>query len=110
MEFAVMQSAEGDRELVADLATERADLSEAQVVRVARLSPANEAGPRSDELDVGLVAVAPDLGNAKNALVDPAGASPSYLTSGRARGRTRWRGMFGVVGTAFLARARQREL
>ena len=67
-----MQSADGDRELVADLATERADLSEAQVVRVARVSPANEAGPRSDELDVGLVAVAARLRDGQHALVDAA--------------------------------------
>ncbi len=56
-----MQAAERDGEFVADLAAERADLSEAEAVRVARLSLANEAGPRSDELDVGLVAVAARL-------------------------------------------------
>jgi hypothetical protein len=56
-----MQAAERDREFVADLAAERADLSEAEAVRVARFSLANEAGPRSDELDVGLVAVAARL-------------------------------------------------
>ncbi len=67
-----MQPANRDREFVADLAAERADLSEAEVVRVARHSPANEAGPRSDELEVGLVAVAARLRDGQHALVDAA--------------------------------------
>ncbi len=72
VKLAVMQAAERDREFVADLATERADLSEAEVVRVARLPPVNEAGPRSDELDVALVAVAARLRDGQHALVDAA--------------------------------------
>jgi len=42
------------------------------VVRVARLPPVNEAGPRSDELDVALVAVAARLRDGQHALVDAA--------------------------------------
>jgi hypothetical protein len=82
VEFAVVEPAEGDRELVADLAAERADLSEAEVVRVARLSPANEAGPRSDKLDVGLVPVAARLRDGQHALVDAGELSPN-LGDGR---------------------------
>ena len=58
VEGAVVGAAERDRELIADLAAERPALGKAQVVRVAGLAAAHEAGPGGDELEVGVVAVA----------------------------------------------------
>ena len=57
----MVQPAERDRELVADLAAERPDLGEAQVMRVRGFPPADEARSGSDESDVGFVPVAPHL-------------------------------------------------
>ena len=48
MNLAVVASAQGDRELVTHLAAERPDLGEAQMVRIARLPAANEAGVPGD--------------------------------------------------------------
>ncbi len=53
-----MGAAERDGELIADLAAERPLLGEADVVRVAGLAAADEAGLGGDKLEVGLVAVA----------------------------------------------------
>ena len=49
MELAMMSPAERDRELVTDLAAKSAVLREPQVVRVARLTPTDEAGLLGDK-------------------------------------------------------------
>src|SRR5712692_9918241 len=49
VEFPVVGAAEQDRELIADFAAERPNLGEAQVMRVAGFTPADEAGSRSHE-------------------------------------------------------------
>jgi hypothetical protein len=85
MDFAVVQPAERDGELVADPAPERANLGKAQVMRVARRSPADEAGPRGYELEVRLVPVPPDFREREDALVDAAAPSPTeVIPRGRA--------------------------
>jgi hypothetical protein len=102
----MMRPAERDRELIADLAAERPNLGEAQMVRVRGFAATDEAGPRGHELEVRLVPVAPGLGYAQDALIDPAGASPSWLTlgtagrAGRLAGRRgSFRGVVGIVRT-----------
>src|ERR1700719_1999510 len=70
MDFAVVQAAKWDRELIADLAAERADLGEAQMMRVHRFPPADEAWTRSHELDVSPISVASDFGKPEHTLVD----------------------------------------
>ena len=67
-----MGAAEWDRELIADLAAERAALGEAQVVRVAGLAAAHEAGLTGYELEVRLVAASPRNADCQRALVDAA--------------------------------------
>src|SRR5258708_3329742 len=62
MQFAVMEPADGGREFVADLARQRARLSEPEVMGFRRRPTANHAGLRSDVLAVLLVAQANRLG------------------------------------------------
>ena len=65
-----MDSAKGSNEFVTDLSAQCPRLSEAQVVRIGRLSPTHEACLLSDEPEMLLVAVASRLGNREGALVD----------------------------------------
>jgi hypothetical protein len=51
-----MNSAKGHRELVADLQSHRARLSEAQVASVSGASSADQTGLRGNEIEVGFVA------------------------------------------------------
>jgi hypothetical protein len=61
MELTMMSAAQRDGELIADLASERAALREAQMVRVRRLPAANEARLRGHISDVVAVANAARL-------------------------------------------------
>ena len=65
-----MQAAERDGEFVADLAPEGELLGEAHMVRLGRLSPANEAGSGSDVLEVIFIPKAPRFRECEDALVD----------------------------------------
>ena len=62
MQLPVVSAAERDGELVADLDPQRAWLSEAQMMRVAWLAPANKAGLGGDKTEMGFVAAAFGLG------------------------------------------------
>ena len=66
----VMDPAERDNELVADLAAQRTRLREAQVVGIGRFPPAHETGLLGDKPEVLFVAVAPRFSNRKDALID----------------------------------------
>ncbi len=82
MEFAMMNAAERHRELVADLAPERARLSKAQMMRVTGRPSANHAGLPRDELAVFLVAQADGFGSGRAA----DGVSRSRTAPGRGAG------------------------
>ena len=68
-----MQAAQWNREFVADLAAEGELLGEAQVVRLGRLAPANEAGSGSDVFEAIFVTKAPGFPECEDALVDAVG-------------------------------------
>src|SRR5438128_2661560 len=70
VERPMMATANRDRELVTDLATEGAGLREANVMGVAGLTPAHEARLQRYEFPVLLVTIAPRLIERENALVD----------------------------------------
>ena len=61
---------ERHRELVADLATERARLRRPEVMRLRGLAPANQARLRGNELTMFFVAQAPRFADRKHAFVD----------------------------------------
>jgi hypothetical protein len=73
MELAVVQAAEGNGEFVAYLAPEGELLSEAHVVRLGGLSPANQAGLGSDVLEVTFITKPPRFPECEDALVDAVG-------------------------------------
>ena len=75
MNLPVVHAAERDREFVADFATERARLSGTEVVGIRGLPPADKAGQQGDELQVRLVAVAPQFADHQHALVDAVSAA-----------------------------------
>jgi hypothetical protein len=56
MQFAMMDAADWDRILVADLSAERSGLGEANVMRFGGLTTAHDAGLRGDESAMLLVA------------------------------------------------------
>ena len=66
----MMTSAERDGEFVADFETQGSGLRKPQVMRVARLPAADEAGLRSHEPQMGFVAKTLGLGDGENALID----------------------------------------
>src|SRR5579862_992310 len=70
VDLAVVSAAERDGELVADLAAKRAALGEAQMVGVAGLAAADQAGLPGDEADVIAVADAAGFGEGEGGLVD----------------------------------------
>ena len=70
----VVPATERDRELIADLAAERARLQVAQMMRVGGFTTADEAWLLGDSAKVLAVAVAPRRGNGEDALVDAVGA------------------------------------
>src|SRR5260221_125871 len=69
----MMAATEWDRELIADLAAERAWLSEPEVVGVRWLAAADEAWPLGDVAQVPPVAIAMGCSNREDTLVDSAG-------------------------------------
>src|SRR5258705_7326815 len=70
MHRTVMPSAERDRELIADLAAERAGLGKSEMVGVRGLAAANETGLMGDIAKVLPVSIAPRGRNREHALVD----------------------------------------
>ena len=70
MQLSMMAAAERDPKLVAHLDAQCARLCEAQVVRVAGLAPADDAGLRGDKTKMRLVAAALWLGQGEGAFVD----------------------------------------
>src|SRR5580693_6420604 len=70
----VMRSAKRHGEFVPDLASQRAGLSEPQVVSIGRNSAAYQTGVRSDKPEVGLVAMSARLADQNLALLDFAGS------------------------------------
>ena len=66
----MMTAAERDGEFVADLAGERPALGKAQVMGIARLTAADDAGLLRDEAHVVAIADAPRLGVGQDGLVD----------------------------------------
>ena len=65
-----MGAAQGNSEFVAHLAAECSRLSEAEVVSIARFSPAHETRLLGDEAEMLLIAVATRLSYRKGAFVD----------------------------------------
>jgi hypothetical protein len=55
VELAMMASAKGYRELIADLASERRSLHESEMMRIRRTAATNHTGLFGDEFDVKLV-------------------------------------------------------
>ena len=70
VQLPVMTTAERHRKLVAHLDAQSARLREAQVVRVAGLAPADDAGLRGDKTKMRLVAATLRLGQGEGAFVD----------------------------------------
>jgi hypothetical protein len=66
----MMPSTEWDRELVADLATERTGLGETEVVRIRGLAAAHETRLLGDVAKVLPVTIAPRRSDREDALVD----------------------------------------
>ena len=71
VQLPVMAAAEGHGELIAHLQPDGSGLGEAQVMRVRRLPATDEAGLRSDKLQMRLVAQPLGLGKCERTLVDP---------------------------------------
>ena len=69
----MMPSAERDRELIADLAAERARLGKSEVVGVRGLAAADDACLLSDVAQMLAVAIPTRYSNRKDALVDASG-------------------------------------
>jgi hypothetical protein len=72
MDLSVMSAAERDHEFVAHLTAEGAELREPQVMGIGGLPPADEAGLRGHEAQMGFVAVTARFANGEHALVDSA--------------------------------------
>src|SRR5439155_16162135 len=70
VDLAMVSTAERHRELVAHLAAKRSGLGKPQMMRVRRLPAADQAGLRSDELQMCFVAVAPRFTDWQDALID----------------------------------------
>jgi hypothetical protein len=79
MDLAMVSAAERDGELVADLATERPALCEAEVVGVGRLPSADQAGLLRDVTEVIAVADTPRLGEGECGFVDAFAVSERAL-------------------------------
>ena len=74
MQLSMMPTAERYCEFIADFQTNAARLRKSQMMRVARLSSADNAGLGCDELEMCLVTQPLRFGNGELALVDPTGA------------------------------------
>src|SRR5262249_5826031 len=75
VELAMVQAAERNGELVADLAAERELLGEAHVVWLGGLASANQAGSGGDVLEMLLVAEPPGFRAREDTLVDAGGGA-----------------------------------
>jgi hypothetical protein len=84
----MMSAAERDRELIADPSTQSLGLHESQVMGVARLPPAQKAGLRRHELQMGTIAIAARLAQGKRAFVN----MPENGVVHRRQLGQRWRG------------------
>src|SRR5262245_38628024 len=73
MQLPVMPTTERYGELIADLQANRARLGKSKMMRIARLSSADQARLRCDELQMRFVTQPFGLGNGELALVDPTG-------------------------------------
>src|SRR5215510_4342283 len=71
VQLPVMAAAERHGELITDFEAQGARLRKAQMMRVARLSSADQTRPGSDEFEMGLVTQPLGLGYGELALVDP---------------------------------------
>jgi hypothetical protein len=71
MQLPMMSTAEGDREFIADFQANAARLRKPKMMRVARLSSADKARLRCDELEMRFVTQPFGLSNGELALVDP---------------------------------------
>ena len=83
----MVRTAERNRELVADLATECAMLSVAEMMSLGRLPPANEARLFGDKIAMGFVAHSARFRNREGALVD---AGPVWGGLSNVLGRAHW--------------------
>jgi hypothetical protein len=82
-EIAVMRAAEGDRKLVADLLSQSARLRKPQMMGIAGLPAADEAGLFGHKAQVDTVWQPSRLRQSKNAFVDPGvGALPGAFRFG----------------------------
>ena len=70
MKLPMMTAAERHGELIADFETQGSWLGKPQVMRIGRLSAADEAGLRGHKSQMSFVAQPFRLGNGQNALVD----------------------------------------
>src|SRR5271169_2295917 len=70
MVLTVVHPAQGNREFVAVLASQRAWLRKTKMVRIGRRAPANQARLQRDKLQVGFVPMPADLRKVEHALVD----------------------------------------
>lgn len=70
MELPVMATTEGDSELITDFHTQSSRLRKTQVMRVGRLTCADQAGLRRNKLQMRFVAKPLWLGNAQNTFVN----------------------------------------
>ena len=73
MQLPMMTTAERYSELVADFEAERPGLGKPQVMRIGRLSAADETWLRGNEPQMGFVTQPLGLGDGENALVDLSG-------------------------------------
>ena len=76
--FAMMATAERDRELIADLAAKRPALCEAQMVGVAGLPAADQAGLLGHVSDVVAVAQTAGLGKRQYAFIEAPGFTDAF--------------------------------
>jgi hypothetical protein len=70
MDLTVVSAAQRDRELVADFASEGSVLGKAQMMGIAGLTPADQAGLPGDEPHMVAIANAPRFGMRQHGLVD----------------------------------------
>jgi hypothetical protein len=85
VDFAMVSTAQRDSELIADLATERPALREAEVMGIRRLSAANQARVPSDEFDVISITNPAWLKEEQRALINCFGAGPLLWLRGHCK-------------------------
>jgi hypothetical protein len=78
----MVNTTERDRELVADLATERTRLRRTKMMGIRGLTPADQAGLRGNKLTMRSVADAARFADRQHALVDAAPGRPRWALDG----------------------------